>query len=67
MICHVNKDLIKINEELLKRMKDEERNLLINLKESIDLRIKIEDDFKNNYDYFRNKAIIMGIRNKWSI
>lgn len=63
-MSHPEKEkILRINKELLKRMKDEERNLLTNLKESIDLRIKIEDDFKNNYDYFRNKAIIMGIRN----
>ena len=54
---------IEFNKERIENLKKSKPEKLQKLKEKQQLKKEIELDFKENYDYFRNKAIINGIRN----
>lgn len=56
-------EIIRKNKEEIEKYKISLIKNMNELKEKLDLRLQIEDDFKNNHKHFRNKAIIDGIRN----
>lgn len=55
--------IIKINEEKLIVLRQALKENMKEIVEKMNLRLQIEEDFKNNHKHFRNKAIIDGIRN----